>query len=162
MECCIRWPGLHHHTIERVWDELDSRVKEKQPTSAQHTWELLQDYWKSILYEAGWEKCEDCAKLSSRQRASTLKHLKYILISLTLFWLLHDSICVILTYSLLFYNVENNKYKETLECVGVSKFDWYCTYTLPFKSLRSLRNFIFFNLKAHLSVRLTSNWSETV
>uniref|UniRef100_A0A4W5PCG0 Tc1-like transposase DDE domain-containing protein n=1 Tax=Hucho hucho TaxID=62062 RepID=A0A4W5PCG0_9TELE len=34
--------------IEMVWDELDRRVKEKQPTSAQHMWELLQDCWKSI------------------------------------------------------------------------------------------------------------------
>ena len=34
--------------IEMVWDELDHRVKEKQPTSAQHMWELLQDCLKSI------------------------------------------------------------------------------------------------------------------
>ena len=34
--------------IEIVWDELDRRVKEKQPTGAQHIWELLQDCWKSI------------------------------------------------------------------------------------------------------------------
>ena len=33
---------------ERVWDELDGRVKEKQPTSAQHMCELLQDCSKSI------------------------------------------------------------------------------------------------------------------
>jgi hypothetical protein len=53
--------GLHgqivqsHHlnTIEMVWDELDSRLKEKQSTSAQHMWELLQDCWKSIPGEAG-------------------------------------------------------------------------------------------------------------
>jgi hypothetical protein len=37
--------------IEMVWDELDCRVKEKQP-SAQHMWELLQDCWKSIPCEA--------------------------------------------------------------------------------------------------------------
>jgi hypothetical protein len=36
-----------------VWDELDSRVKEKQHKSAQNIWELLQDYWKSIHHEAG-------------------------------------------------------------------------------------------------------------
>ena len=41
--------------IEMVWDELDHRVKEKQPTSAQHMWELLQDCWKTISHEAGWE-----------------------------------------------------------------------------------------------------------
>uniref|UniRef100_A0AAZ3QVH7 Serine-threonine/tyrosine-protein kinase catalytic domain-containing protein n=1 Tax=Oncorhynchus tshawytscha TaxID=74940 RepID=A0AAZ3QVH7_ONCTS len=39
--------------IEMVWDELDRRVKEKQPPSAQHMWELLQDCWKIIPYEAG-------------------------------------------------------------------------------------------------------------
>ena len=31
-----------------VWDELESRVKDRQPTSAQHMQELLQDCWKSI------------------------------------------------------------------------------------------------------------------
>ena len=36
------------NTIEMVWDELDCRVKEKQPTFAQHMWELLQDCWKII------------------------------------------------------------------------------------------------------------------
>jgi transposase-like protein len=39
--------------IEMVWDEVDHRVKEKQPTSAQHMWELLQDCWKRIIGEAG-------------------------------------------------------------------------------------------------------------
>ncbi|KAI9538416.1 hypothetical protein NQZ68_014160 [Dissostichus eleginoides] len=31
-----------------VWDQLDRRVKEKQLTSAQHLWEVLQDCWKTI------------------------------------------------------------------------------------------------------------------
>ena len=39
--------------IEMVWDLLDLSVKEKQPTSAQHMCELLQDCWKSIPGEAG-------------------------------------------------------------------------------------------------------------
>ena len=34
--------------IEMVWDELDRRVKKKQPTSVQHMWELLQNFFKSI------------------------------------------------------------------------------------------------------------------
>jgi transposase len=38
---------------EMVWDELDCRVKEYQPTSAQRMWELLQDWRKSIPGEAG-------------------------------------------------------------------------------------------------------------
>ena len=60
-----RWPGvqmswppqfppLNH--IEMVWDELDRKVKEKQATSAQNMWELLQDCCKSILGEPGWQK----------------------------------------------------------------------------------------------------------
>ena len=39
------------NSIEMVWDELDRRVKEKQPTSAQHMWE--QNCWESIPHEAG-------------------------------------------------------------------------------------------------------------
>ena len=39
--------------IEMVWDELNRRVKEKQSTSAEHMWELIQDCWKSIPGEAG-------------------------------------------------------------------------------------------------------------
>ena len=49
--------GLHIHPastqFEMVRDELDRRVKEKQPTSAQHVWEHFQDCWKSIPGEAG-------------------------------------------------------------------------------------------------------------
>ena len=39
------WPpqSTNLNPIEVVWDELDLRMKEKQPTSAQHMWELLQD-----------------------------------------------------------------------------------------------------------------------
>jgi hypothetical protein len=48
----MTWPP-DLNPIEMVWDELDRRVKEKQPTSAQYMWELLQDYWKSIPGEAG-------------------------------------------------------------------------------------------------------------
>jgi transposase len=46
-------PSPDLNPIEIVWDELDHRVKEKQPTSAQHMWELLQDCWKNIPHEAG-------------------------------------------------------------------------------------------------------------
>ena len=51
----MTWPPQlpDFNPTEMVWDELDLRVKEKQPTSAQHMWELLQDGWKSIPYEAG-------------------------------------------------------------------------------------------------------------
>ena len=46
----MTWPPQSHdlNPVAMVWDELDCRVKEKQPTSAQHMWKLLQDCWKSI------------------------------------------------------------------------------------------------------------------
>ena len=51
----MTWPPQSPdlNPIERVWEGLDRRVKEKQPTSAEHMWELLQDCWKSIPGEAG-------------------------------------------------------------------------------------------------------------
>ena len=53
----MTWPpqSPNLNPIEMVWDVLESRVKEKQPKSAPHMWELLQDVWKSIPREAGWE-----------------------------------------------------------------------------------------------------------
>ena len=56
----MTWPPQSPdlNPIEMVWDELDRRVKEKQPTSAQHMWELLQDCWAIVPGEAGWEKAK--------------------------------------------------------------------------------------------------------
>jgi hypothetical protein len=50
----MTWPPQSPNLkpIEMVWDYLDCKVKEKQPRSAQHTWEL-QDCWKSIPDEVG-------------------------------------------------------------------------------------------------------------
>ena len=49
----MTWPpqSPNLNPFEMVWDELDSRVKEKQLTRAHPMWELLQD-WKG---DAGWE-----------------------------------------------------------------------------------------------------------
>ena len=46
----MTWPPQSPdlNPIEMVWDELDHKVKEKQPTSAHHMWELLPDCLKSI------------------------------------------------------------------------------------------------------------------
>ena len=60
--------------IEMVCDELDCRVKERQPISAQHMWKLLQDCWKSILGEAGLEN-DKSVQSSSRQRVADLKNI---------------------------------------------------------------------------------------
>jgi hypothetical protein len=51
----MTWPpqSPNLNPIEMVWDEFDRRVKEKQPTSAQHMWKLLQECWKSIPGESG-------------------------------------------------------------------------------------------------------------
>ena len=51
----MSWPpqSPNLNPIEMILVDLDRRVKEKQPTSAQHMWELLQDCWKNIPGEAG-------------------------------------------------------------------------------------------------------------
>jgi hypothetical protein len=46
----MTWPPQSPdlNSIGMVWDEVDRRVKEKQPTSTQHMWEVLQDCWKAF------------------------------------------------------------------------------------------------------------------
>ena len=77
MECCIRWPGLHNHPTSTQflgWVGPQSEGKSTNKCSAyvgtpsrlleKHSW------W-------GWlRECQECAKLSSRQRVATLKNLK--------------------------------------------------------------------------------------
>ena len=51
----MTWPPQSPdlNPIEKIWDELDRRVKEKQPTSAQLMWELCQSIklmYKALLY----------------------------------------------------------------------------------------------------------------
>ena len=77
-----------------VWDELDRRVKEKQQTSAQHMWELLQDCWKTFQVKLV-ESVQSC-------------HTKYFLVT-TLYHMCYFIFC---DASLLFYNVENSKNKD--------------------------------------------------
>ena len=36
------------NTIELVWDELDQKVRAKQPTSAAYLWLLLQEKWAEL------------------------------------------------------------------------------------------------------------------
>ena len=58
----MTWPPQSPdlNPTEMVWDELDRRVKEKQPTRAQHLWE-----------------CQEFVKLSSKEKLATWKNLKY-------------------------------------------------------------------------------------
>ncbi|MGH0149137.1 UNVERIFIED_CONTAM: hypothetical protein FKN15_033882 [Acipenser sinensis] len=46
----MEWPAQSPdlNPIELVWDELDRSVKAKQPTSATHLWELLQQCWEEL------------------------------------------------------------------------------------------------------------------
>ena len=46
----MEWPAQspNLNPIELVWDELDRRMKAKQPTSATHLWELLQQCWEEL------------------------------------------------------------------------------------------------------------------
>ena len=125
-----------------VWDELDRRVKEKQPTSAQHMWELLQDYWKSIPCEAGWENAkgvQSCHQVEGYLIQNS--NMKYILICLTLFlvttWF-HMCYFIVLMSSLLFYNVENSKtkgyYVFLLKCSSQREEGGHCTTREPIYS----------------------------
>ena len=46
----MEWPAQSPdlNPIELVWDVLDRSVKAKQPTSATHLWELLQQCWEEL------------------------------------------------------------------------------------------------------------------
>ena len=46
----MEWPAQSPDLkpIELVLDELDRRVKAKQPTIGKHLWELLQQCWEEI------------------------------------------------------------------------------------------------------------------
>ena len=76
----MTWPPQSPdlNPIEMVWDELDFRVKEKQPKTAHHMWELFQYCWKSIPGEAGWENAKSVQIChQGKERVATLKNLKY-------------------------------------------------------------------------------------
>lgn len=47
----INWPPLSSdlNPVGMVWDKLDRRVKDKQPTSPQHMWEIFKDCWKKLV-----------------------------------------------------------------------------------------------------------------
>ena len=105
----MTWPpqSPNLNPIEIFWEELDHRVKEKQPTSAQHLWELLQDCLKSNPFDYLMKLVEGMprvCKVVIKAKGGYLKNLKYKI---------HfDLLNTFLTTSLLFYNVENSKNKE--------------------------------------------------
>jgi hypothetical protein len=102
----MTWPPQSPdlNPIEIVWDELDRRVKEKQPTSAQH---IVEKAFQVKLVERMPKVCKAVIKAKGGYFEEN-----QIYFGLTLLWLLDVSICVISLSSLLFYNVENSKNKE--------------------------------------------------
>jgi hypothetical protein len=94
--------------IEMVWDELDRRVKGKQPTSAHHMWELKS--WKSIPGEAGWANAK-CAKLSKQRMAIWNIYLDFNTLVATWFHVLHSFVFAIILL--------HRKNKEPFAWVGV-------------------------------------------
>ena len=97
----MAWPPQSPdlNPINMVRDESDRRVKEKQPTSAQHMWELLQECWKSIPGVAGWEN--DKSVQSCHQGKGWLLF-SILLVSMGYF--------IVLMSSLLFCNVVSWKF----------------------------------------------------
>jgi hypothetical protein len=97
-----------------VWDESDFRVTEKQTTSAQHMWELLQGCWKSIpfLFERMPRACKGVKAKGGYFEESKIYFdlLNTFLVTL----LFHVCYFIVLMSSPLFYNVENSKNKEKL------------------------------------------------
>ena len=89
----MTWPPQSPdlNPIEMVWDELNHRVKEKQPTSAQLMWELLQDCWKSIPGEAGWKNAKSIQSCHQGKgwQDWLLWRISKCLFN-TFFWLLHN------------------------------------------------------------------------
>ena len=166
MAFTITWPQPNWDG----WDQLDCRVKEKQPTSAQHMWEILQDYWKIIPHEDGWENAKSvqiCHQGKGWLR--TLKNLKYK-IHLDLFntflvttWL-HMCYFIVLMSSLLFYNVGNSKIKKNPRMSRcVQTFDWYCiycTFTHAAQSRRFKKTHLLFTEVEHVWawVSVSSCW----
>ena len=118
--------------IEMVWEELDRRVKEKQPTSAQHMWELLQDCWNSIPHEAGWENAKSVQNCHQGKGWLLWRIYSDLFNTFLVTTSFHMCYFIVLMSSLLFYNVENStKSRNTLEWVGVSKILTCTIYYVP-------------------------------
>ena len=90
MECCIRWPGLHNHptSIKLRWLGLFGQQSEGKAVKNCSAYvgtpsKLLKKHSRWIWLR----ECQECAKLSSRQRVTIwrISNIKYILICLTLF-----------------------------------------------------------------------------
>ena len=89
----MTWPPQSPdlNPIEMVWDEFDSRVKEKLPTSAQHMWDSFKTVGKAFqvnLVERMPRVCKAVikAKGGDFEESQIYKYQTYFLIY-------HDSMC---------------------------------------------------------------------
>ena len=91
----MTWPPQSPdlNPIEMVWDELDSRVKEKQPSSAQHTvcGNSFKTVGKSFLMKLV-ERMPRVCKAVIKAKGGYLKNLKYNIYfdMFNTFWLFHS------------------------------------------------------------------------
>ena len=85
----MTWPPQSHdlNPVEMVWDELDHRVKEKQPTGAQHM-NSFKTVGKAFLMKLvkSVHRCHQ-GKRWLFEESKIYFHL------FDIFWLLHDSLC---------------------------------------------------------------------
>ena len=74
----MTWPPQSPdiNPIEMVWDELDRRAKEKQPTSTQHMWELFKTVGKAFQVKLV-ERMPRVCKAVIKAKGGYLKNLKY-------------------------------------------------------------------------------------
>ena len=85
----ITWPQPKWDSLGWVGPQSEGKAANKCSAYVGTPSRLLEKHSKwSWLRE-----CQECAKLSSRQMVATLENQKSILICLTLFWLLHVSMC---------------------------------------------------------------------
>ena len=94
MDCCMRWPGLHNHLTSTQSRWFGMSWTAECLAYAGTPSRLLEKHSRWLPHKAGWENAKSVQ--SCRQgKVWILWRISYIFICLTLFWLLHGSICVI-------------------------------------------------------------------
>lgn len=122
MEGPAQSPDLN--PIKRCWNELDSRVKAKQPTSATHLWELLQHCWEELteqyLISVVKGMPQVCSAVISTKDVATLRSQRFRLHFLKG----NDSIISLSNYLFILW-----EYIEILNCLNKKNQIWGCSKT---------------------------------